>query len=94
MLGDVLKVLPGGKVPTDGEMLWGEGQIDESMLTGEPLPVHKSAGDRFIGAAVNTAGVFHMRATRVGANTALSQIVRLMSDAQTATALPASLPTQ
>lgn len=82
-VGDILKVLPGGKVPVDGVVLWGHASINESMLTGEPVPVNKSAGDVVIGATVNEDGMFHMLATRVGQNTTLSQIIRLVQEAQT-----------
>ena len=81
-MGDRLRVRPGERVPTDGVVVEGESAVDESMLTGEPLPVSKRAGDRVAGGTVNTAGAFVMRAERVGADTLLAQIVRMVADAQ------------
>jgi Cu+-exporting ATPase len=81
-VGDRLRVRPGERVPTDGAVLEGEGAVDESMLTGEPIPIVKRAGDRVAGATVNTTGGFVMRAERVGADTLLAQIVRMVADAQ------------
>jgi len=81
-VGDRLRVKPGGKVPVDGEVLDGTTSIDESMITGEPLPVRKQAGDRVTGGTVNQAGGFVMRAEHVGADTLLSRIVNLVADAQ------------
>ena len=81
-LGDVLRVRPGEKVPVDGEITEGQSSIDESMLTGEPMPSEKSIGDRVIGATINTNGSFTMRVTKVGADTLLSQIVKMVSQAQ------------
>jgi P-type Cu+ transporter len=80
--GDRLRVRPGEKVPVDGVLLEGASAVDESMVTGEPLPVHKGPGDAVIGATVNGTGSFVMRAERVGAETLLAQIVRLVSEAQ------------
>jgi copper-transporting P-type ATPase V len=80
--GDLLRVRPGEKVPTDGEVVAGASAIDESMLTGESVPVEKAVGDPVTGATVNTSGVLTVRATQVGAETALAQIVRLIEDAQ------------
>jgi cation-transporting ATPase V/Cu+-exporting ATPase len=80
--GDLLKVRPGEKVPTDGEVVAGASAVDESMLTGESVPVEKAVGDPVTGATVNTSGVLTVRATRVGAETALAQIVRLVEEAQ------------
>jgi cation-transporting ATPase V len=80
--GDLLKVRPGEKVPTDGEVVAGASAVDESMLTGESVPVEKAPGDPVTGATVNTSGVLTVRATRVGAETALAQIVRLVEEAQ------------
>ena len=80
--GDVVVVRPGERLPVDGELLSGASAVDESMLTGEPLPVEKRAGDRVIGATVNGTGAFRYRATGVGADTVLAHIVRLMREAQ------------
>lgn len=80
--GDRLRVRPGEKVPVDGEIIKGESSVDESMITGEPIPVQKSAGDRVTGGTVNGPGGFIMKATRVGEDTMLSQIVRMVSEAQ------------
>lgn len=80
--GDRLRVRPGEKVPVDGIVLEGHSSVDESMITGEPAPVEKSAGSPVIGATVNASGSFVMRAERVGAETLLAQIVRLVSQAQ------------
>ncbi len=81
-LGDLLRVRPGEKVPLDGAIVEGRSNVDESMLTGEPLPVAKSLGDRVIGATVNQTGGFVMRAEKVGADTLLSQIVHMVAQAQ------------
>jgi P-type Cu+ transporter len=80
--GDLLRVRPGGKVPVDGEVVEGRSAIDETMVTGESIPVEKTKGDRVTGGTVNATGSFTMRATRVGSATLLSQIVRLVSEAQ------------
>jgi Cu+-exporting ATPase len=82
IVGDVVLVRPGEKVPVDGEVLDGTSRIDESMLTGEPLPVEKHAGDTVIGATLNKTGSFRFRATKVGSDTVLQQIVRLVQEAQ------------
>ena len=81
-VGDLLRVRPGEKVPTDGEVVAGASAVDESMLTGESVPVDKAPGDPVTGATVNTSGALTVRATRIGAETALAQIVRLVEDAQ------------
>ncbi len=80
--GDVVLVRPGERIPVDGTVVSGESAVDESMLTGESLPVHKVAGDRVIGGTVNRTGAFEYTATTVGTDSMLSQIVRLMRDAQ------------
>ncbi len=82
-VGDVVKIRPGEKVPIDGEVVDGSCAVDESMLTGESLPVDKRPGDKVAGATVNTSGVLTIRATAIGTETALAQIVRLVEDAQT-----------
>jgi Cu+-exporting ATPase len=80
--GDVVLVRPGERVPVDGEVVSGESAVDESMLTGESLPVKKGAGDRVIGGTINRTGAFRYRATTLGEGSVLAQIVRLMRDAQ------------
>ena len=80
--GDLLRVRPGEKVPVDGRVVEGGSTIDESMLTGESMPVTKAVGDEVIGATVNGSGSFVFRATRVGRDTMLAQIVRLVQEAQ------------
>lgn len=80
--GDVLRVRPGEKIPVDGIVVSGTSAIDESMVTGEPIPVPKQSGDRVIGATVNGTGTFLMRAEKVGADTLLSRIVAMVAEAQ------------
>ena len=80
--GDRLRVRPGERVPTDGAVLEGQSAIDESMLTGEPMPVEKSAGDPVTGGTLNASGSFVMEAQRVGRETMLAQIVKMVSEAQ------------
>ncbi len=80
--GDRLRVRPGEKVPVDGEVLEGRSAVDESMITGEPIPTEKQVGDKVTGATVNQAGAFVMRADRVGAETLLARIVAMVSEAQ------------
>ncbi|HSD41289.1 MAG TPA: heavy metal translocating P-type ATPase [Burkholderiales bacterium] len=88
--GDIVVVRPGDKIPVDGEVLEGESQVDESMLTGESMPVKKGVGSQVAGATINKSGSFRYRATRVGAETALAQIVKLVQEAQNSKA-PAQL---
>jgi Cu+-exporting ATPase len=80
--GDVLRVRPGEKVPVDGAVLEGTSAVDESMVTGEPIPVEKMAGSRLIGATVNGTGTLLLRAERVGADTLLAQIIHMVGEAQ------------
>ncbi|MEF8817773.1 MAG: copper-translocating P-type ATPase, partial [Salinibacter sp.] len=80
--GDVIRVRPGEKVPVDGEVLDGESHVDESMVTGEPEPVRKTEGDEVVGGTINETGSFTFRATRVGEETVLSQIVEMVEKAQ------------
>ena len=80
--GDVLRVRPGEKIPLDGIIIEGKSSIDESMISGEPMPVEKNAGDRVIGATVNQTGTFLMKTEKIGAETLLSQIVHMVAEAQ------------
>jgi Cu+-exporting ATPase len=80
--GDVVIVRPGEKIPVDGEVVEGESAVDESMVTGEPIPATKRAGDTVIGATINRTGSFRFRATRVGRDTMLAQIIKLVQQAQ------------
>lgn len=80
--GDVLLVKPGEKIPVDGEIIEGLSSVDESMLTGESIPVQKSPGDKVIGASVNKNGMLKLKAIKVGKDTVLSQIIKLVEDAQ------------
>jgi Cu+-exporting ATPase len=80
--GDLVSVRPGERVPVDGELVSGASAVDESMLTGEPMPVAKRAGDRVFGGTINRTGAFQARATTIGADSALARIVKLMRDAQ------------
>ena len=84
--GDVLLVRPGERIPVDGEIVSGRSAVDESMLTGESMPVQKGTGDRVIGATINRTGAFRYRATNVGADSVLAKIIRLMRDAQSSRA--------
>jgi|GEM_PF-9161 len=81
-IGDVILVRPGEKIPVDGEIIEGHTAIDESMLTGESMPVDKKAGDKVYAATINTNGVIRFKATRVGSDTALAQIIKLVEEAQ------------
>ncbi|MBI3160090.1 MAG: heavy metal translocating P-type ATPase [Chloroflexi bacterium] len=81
-VGDVVLVRPGEKIPVDGEIVAGSSAVDESMLTGESLPVSKGPGDEVIGATFNKTGAFRFRATKVGKDTALAQIVKMVREAQ------------
>ncbi|MBG6517015.1 heavy metal translocating P-type ATPase [Pseudomonas aeruginosa] len=81
-VGDLLRIRPGEKVPVDGIVHEGSSSIDESMLTGEPLPVSKRVGDKVIGATLNTSGALVMRSERIGSDTVLSQIVQMVAQAQ------------
>jgi heavy metal translocating P-type ATPase len=81
-VGDVVQVRPGEKIPTDGVVLTGAGAVDESMLTGEPVPVDKVTGDQVYGATINTSGFLEIETTRVGSDTALARIAKLVEDAQ------------
>ena len=80
--GDIVVVRPGDRIPVDGEVIDGESHVDESMISGEPLPVAKALGDTVTGGTVNGAGALQFRATRVGADTTLAQIIRLVEEAQ------------
>jgi Cu+-exporting ATPase len=81
-VGDIVVVRPGEKIPVDGRIIEGSSSIDESMLTGESLPVEKKTGDHVIGATINKFGTFKFEADKVGKNTALAQIIRMVEDAQ------------
>ncbi len=90
VVGDVVVIRPGNKIPVDGTVETGESLVDESMLTGESMPVQKGPGATVIGATINTSGSFRYKATKVGADTALAQIVKLVHEAQNSKA-PAQL---
>ncbi|MEX2556098.1 MAG: heavy metal translocating P-type ATPase [Actinomycetota bacterium] len=81
-VGDTIAVKPGEKIPVDGEVTEGRSAVDESMVTGEPIPVSKEAGDTVIGATINQTGAFRFQATKVGRDTMLAQIIRLVEQAQ------------
>ncbi len=81
-IGDRLRIAPGEKIPVDGQVVEGESSVDESLMTGEPIPAAKTPGDRVVGGTVNGSGSFVMEATAVGEGTVLSRIVRLVADAQ------------
>lgn len=80
--GDIVVVKPGGKIPVDGEIIKGTTSVDEAMLTGESMPVEKGIGDKVIGASINKNGLINYRATKVGKDTVLSQIIKLVEEAQ------------
>ncbi|MBI4653003.1 copper-translocating P-type ATPase [Candidatus Kuenenbacteria bacterium] len=82
LIGDIIVVRPGEKIPVDGEIVKGHSSIDESMITGESIPVEKNIGDTVIGATINKHGSFEFKATKVGSETALAQIIRLIEEAQ------------
>lgn len=86
IVGDILIVRPGTKIAVDGLVEDGESEVDESMVTGESLPVHKAPGDGVVGATINRDGILRVRATKVGADTALAQIVKLVQEAQSSKA--------
>lgn len=81
-VGDIVIVKPGERIPVDGEIIEGYSTVDESMLTGESLPIEKSIGDRVYGGTINKAGSFRLKATKIGKETALGQIIRLVEEAQ------------
>jgi Cu+-exporting ATPase len=85
-VGDLIRIYPGEKIPADGIVREGSSNVDESMVTGEPIPVNKTVGDRLIGGTLNGLGTLQMEATRVGGETTLAQIVKLVEEAQTAKA--------
>ncbi|MBI2065080.1 MAG: copper-translocating P-type ATPase [Candidatus Yanofskybacteria bacterium] len=82
VLGDLIRVRPGDKIPVDGIIVSGESSIDESMVTGESIPVDKTIGDNVIGAAINKSGTFTFKATKIGSETMLAQIIKLVQEAQ------------
>ena len=81
-VGDLLLIRPGAKIPVDGVVEDGESEVDESMVTGESLPVHKAPGGQVIGGTVNANGVLRVEATKIGSDTALAQIVAMVQEAQ------------
>lgn len=80
--GDIILVKPGEKIPVDGEVVYGHSSVDESMLTGESIPVEKNIGDKVVGASINKNGILKFKATKVGKDTALAQIIKLVEEAQ------------
>lgn len=82
VIGDIIRVRPGEKIPVDGVVVEGESSIDESMITGESIPVDKAKGDTVVGATINKSGTFIYKATKVGSDTMLAQIIRLVQEAQ------------
>ena len=81
-VGDVILVKPGEKIPVDGVVIEGHTSVDEAMLTGESMPVEKTSGDKITGASINKNGTIKFKATKVGKDTALAQIIKLVEDAQ------------
>jgi len=81
-VGDIIIVKPGGKIPVDGVIISGHSSVDESMITGESIPVEKNKGDKIIGGTINKIGSFEFKATKIGKDTTLSQIIKLIEDAQ------------
>ena len=81
-IGDIVKILPGEKIPTDGEIILGRSIIDQSMITGEVMPVTKEIGQLVIGSTINQQGLIHVKTTHVGNDTSLSRIIKLVEDAQ------------
>ncbi|MCL2566358.1 MAG: heavy metal translocating P-type ATPase [Defluviitaleaceae bacterium] len=90
-IGDIILVKPGDKIPVDGMVIYGHTAIDESMLTGESMPIDKKAGDKVYAASINKNGMIHFKAEKVGSDTALAQIIKLVEDAQGSKAPIASL---
>lgn len=86
VVGDIILVRPGEKIPVDGEVIEGNSSVDQSVVTGESIPVEKNAGDTVIGATINKTGAFKFKATKVGKDTVLAQIVKLVSEAQSSKA--------
>lgn len=82
LIGDIIRIRPGDKIPVDGIIIEGESSIDESMVTGESMPVDKSSGNTVIGATINKDGTFTFKATRIGSETMLAQIIKLVQEAQ------------
>jgi Cu+-exporting ATPase len=93
-VGELLRVRPGEKVPGDGELVEGKGTVDESMVTGEPMPVGKAAGSKVTAGTLNQTGGFVMRAEKVGADTLLSQIVHMVAAAQRSRRPSSAWPTK